>query len=173
LFFIGFIKLDSFAAFRISAPPQLRNGVTTVAKEDRKSVKEEIAIYARYSTGPSKSIERQAQKFASYAHSIGADETSLFSDSMGIAVERERPGLSEVLKKCERGEIDTVVVEDLDRLARSFHLTAAVINRLEKAGVRLRIASERRAAVKSVKARKALRKGEGQSTESKRTADEE
>jgi DNA invertase Pin-like site-specific DNA recombinase len=138
-----------------------------MAKENRKSPKVEIAIYARHSESSGESIARQQQHCASYARSIGADEISLFSDRTGAIAVDERPGWSRLLEKCERGEVDVVVVEYFDRIARSFHLADAVINRLEKSGVKLRTASKRRVDLTSVKVRRAPRKSEGHSYKNK------
>jgi DNA invertase Pin-like site-specific DNA recombinase len=147
-----------------------------MAKADRKSAKPKIAIYARYSDRSGKGKIRQQQHCASYARSIGAGEISYFSDSTGAVAVDERPGLSELLEKCERGEVDTVVVEDFDRIARSFHLSAAVLNRLEKVGVKLRIASEGRvdvARVKAVRKPGKAPKSKARSTKSKHLPNEE
>jgi len=112
-----------------------------VAKAHRKLTKEKSG-YARYGGGPGRSIKRLLQKRAPSARLTGADETLRFADGVGNAVD-ERPGLSEMLAKCKRGEVDTVVVEDFARLSRSADKAASVVSLPQKAGVKLRVASKR------------------------------
>jgi hypothetical protein len=88
-----------------------------MAKADRKLTEGKIG-YARYGSGPGRCIKRLVQKRASSARLIGADETLRVSDGVSNAVD-ERPGLSELLAKRKREEVDTVIVEDCARLSRS------------------------------------------------------
>lgn len=137
-----------------------------MVKADRKSKKANIAIYARSSGGGSEeSIERQVLNCESYVRSTGRGKISLFSDGVGSGnAVGERPGLCELLEKCGRGDVDAVVVEDFDRIARSVDKVTSVTNLLQKGGVKLRIASKRRVGVAAANASKGPRRGKRKPT---------
>lgn len=49
----------------------------------------------------------------------------------------DRPGLERVLSACKRGEVDTILVQRLDRLSRSTALTVELMDALKEYGIRL------------------------------------
>jgi DNA invertase Pin-like site-specific DNA recombinase len=106
---------------------------------------ESVAIYLRHGqSGSRKSRRRQARACSSCATSIGAKNISVFDDNASGSIVGERPGLSKLLDKCKHGEVETVVVEDFDRLSRSWLEAAGIADALQEVGVTLREASNRR-----------------------------
>jgi DNA invertase Pin-like site-specific DNA recombinase len=134
---------------------------------------ESVAIYLRYGqSGSRKSRRRQARACSSYATSIGAKNISVFVDNASGSIAGERPGLSKLLDKCKRGEVETVVVEDFDRLSRSWLEAAGIADALQEAGVTLREASDRRRATGFDDRGEARRPGEEQDPFCTREPDE-
>jgi DNA invertase Pin-like site-specific DNA recombinase len=116
-----------------------------VRKRDQGPEKVRVAIYARCATSESSKASRKRQEHVCrvYATSFGAGKPLVFADTAGGSSVRDRPGLSALLKKCDRGEVDMIVVEGLDRVSRSITDTVKVVDRLSKTGVKFHGASER------------------------------
>jgi predicted site-specific integrase-resolvase len=140
-----------------------------MTRANRKS-EEQVPMYVRSrGSGSRESIKRQEDAFLTYAKSIGADKISSFVHGTPVAVIHERPGLTKLLNDCKRDEFDTVVVKDLDRLSRASGEAAAIVESLEKSGVKLREASSKRlVSAKDLRSNglsvsvKARRQGKGQ-----------
>lgn len=101
-----------------------------------------VAAYARCSTDTRshRSIEDQHRCLQALAAQIapGSGPNRAFADaSLSGASVVDRPGLQALLCAVRAGEVDLVLTEDLDRLARRLADTAAIRDQLKFAGVRL------------------------------------
>jgi DNA invertase Pin-like site-specific DNA recombinase len=106
-----------------------------------------VAVYARYSTDAQKesSIHRQVKNCAAYYTTLGVRHHRLFSDegvSASTSVQRE--ALQELLKQCDEGKFDAIVVEDFDRWSRDLLDSLEIAQRLDAARVQLHCAAVRR-----------------------------
>jgi DNA invertase Pin-like site-specific DNA recombinase len=104
------------------------------------------AIYVRYATPEASktSLKRQEQVCLSYAQSLWDGKPLVVADAAAGSSVQDRPGLSALLHKCRGGEVDVLVVEDVDCLSRSAIGGVEIIDRLSKAGVKIHSAAERR-----------------------------
>ena len=96
-----------------------------------------VAFYSRYSTDRQKqtSIEGQERLCAAYAAERKWIEVNRFSDSeRSGTTTMGRAGLFEMLAAAERGEIEVLLVEDIDRTSRDaadMHQIAKELNELD------------------------------------------
>jgi DNA invertase Pin-like site-specific DNA recombinase len=113
---------------------------------EKKTKKVRAAIYVRCATPEASKASRKRQERAclSYAQSLWAGKPLVVADAAAGSSVQDRPELSALLDKCRGGEVDVLVVEDFDRLARSAMGGAEIIDRLSKAGVKIHSATERR-----------------------------
>lgn len=104
------------------------------------------AIYVRYATPEASEASRKRQERVclSYAQSLKAGKPLVVADAGGSSV-RGRPGLSALLDKCRGGEVDVLVVENLDGLARSTMGGVEIADGLSRADVKMHSATGRRA----------------------------
>lgn len=104
-----------------------------------------VATYTRISTDEAHqpySLEAQAERLAGYAQSReGWRIVRRFSDQISGA-KLERPGLDRVLREAEAGHFALLLVYRVDRLSRSVRGLAHTLERLERAGVAFRSATE-------------------------------
>ncbi|HEX7080214.1 MAG TPA: recombinase family protein [Gammaproteobacteria bacterium] len=80
-----------------------------------------VALYARYSTDQqdATSIERQVSNCEALAEREGFHVAFTFQDEAGKGQDNDRPGYRELLKCLERGDVQGVICDALDRLSRS------------------------------------------------------
>ncbi len=64
------------------------------------------------------------------------DSTS-YCDSGFSGINGKRPGLRSILRKAKHDEIDIIIIQSFDRLARDQQLMAAIVKTLEMYGVEL------------------------------------
>jgi site-specific DNA recombinase len=87
-------------------------------------------------------LQRQAIEQAAVRLGETLDELVTEEDVSGAKRAEER-GLEALIAKCERGESSGIIVSNIDRLSRgSLRETAAIYERLDKAGARLVAANE-------------------------------
>lgn len=99
-----------------------------------------VAIYARYSTDKQKpvSIVVQNENNRAFIAKQGWTEVAAYADeAITGAVIALRPGMKALLAAVERGEVDLVLADELDRLSRSQSQTPMIYERLLFLGVRL------------------------------------
>ena len=104
-----------------------------------------VAIYARYSTDKQKpvSIAVQNENTRAYLAKQGWTEVGAYADeAITGRVIKLRPGMTELLRAVERGGIDLVLADELDRLSRSQWQTPMIYERLEFLGLRLHTIAE-------------------------------
>ena len=85
-------------------------------------VKKIKALYVRVSTDAQVdgySIEAQIESLEGYLKSQGWTDYELYADPGFSGKNLERPAIQKLIKDCEDGKIDTVLVFKLDRLSRS------------------------------------------------------
>ena len=85
-------------------------------------VKKIKALYVRVSTDAQVdgySIEAQIESLEGYLKSQGWSDYELYADPGFSGKNLERPAIQKLIKDCEDGKIDTVLVFKLDRLSRS------------------------------------------------------
>ncbi|WP_371130414.1 recombinase family protein [Phenylobacterium sp.] len=99
-----------------------------------------VAIYARYSDDKQnpRSIEDQVELCTRHARAKGWTIVNTFLDAaISGAAMANRPGLLAAVAAAEDGQIDALLTEDEDRIARSLEHLAHVVSRLDFAGARL------------------------------------
>jgi site-specific DNA recombinase len=102
-----------------------------------------VAGYIRVSTDKQKAsglgLADQERKIRAMRELKGWGEPMLFTDEgvSGAKEGKDRPGLRDLLAAVERGEIDVIVINSLDRLARKARLTLEVVHLLKVHGVAL------------------------------------
>ncbi|PZP09474.1 MAG: hypothetical protein DI607_12510, partial [Sphingomonas hengshuiensis] len=99
-----------------------------------------VAIYARYSTDKQKpvSIAVQNENNRAFIAKQGWTEVAAYADeAITGAVIALRLGMKALLAAVERGEVDLVLADELDRLSRSQSQTPMIYERLLFLGVRL------------------------------------
>lgn len=101
------------------------------------------ASYVRISGAESQignlSLPTQAKLIADYARRVGLPEPACFEESRSAYTDDldRRPVFAALVAAVERGEYDTLICYDQDRLARDAALALMVANRLTRAGCRL------------------------------------
>ena len=104
-----------------------------------------VVIYARYSTDKQKpvSIAVQNENTRAFLAKQGWTEVGAYADeAITGRVIKLRPGMTELLQSVERGGIDLVLADELDRLSRSQWQTPMIFERLEFLGIRLHTIAE-------------------------------
>lgn len=98
-------------------------------------------IYARKSTaqdGPveARSVERQIDACRKWAKTNGHEVAHVFSDD-GVSgyLFANRPGFQEAMRACEAGDIEGVLIWDLDRFGRNSRRTMESLHELDDLGV--------------------------------------
>ena len=97
------------------------------------------AIYARYSTDKQKetSVEDQLRLCRRHCEQKGWQVTEVFADHGISGTTSQRPDYLRLLQAAERGEVDIIVAESLNRLSRDQADTASLFKRMNFFGVRL------------------------------------
>lgn len=99
------------------------------------------AIYIRVSTDQQErdgySLKAQAQDCHRLADELGAEITAIYQD-VHTGTDWNLPGLNSLLDAAERGDIDLVLCNDIDRLARGMAKQLVLEEQLRKAGVQVR-----------------------------------
>lgn len=103
-------------------------------------------VYLRVASagqGPGSDLAARGQREACYEQcaKISATPVAEYID-MGSSARSERPGLTALRDRLERGDIDYVVVSRLDRLARQPTDCAVIAETINQAGTRLVSAAE-------------------------------
>src|SRR5262249_20734008 len=97
------------------------------------------AMYARYSSENQRpeSIDDQILACRSLAADRGyaIDQAHVYADRAASGTRRDRHGLETMLEASGRGELDTVLVDDLSRLARDNYLLLSILAELRANGV--------------------------------------
>lgn len=82
-----------------------------------------VALYVRVSTqeqaNEGYSIGEQIERLKKYCEAMGWDVYKIYTDPGYSGGDTNRPGLKDMIKDVEAGEVDKVVVYKLDRLSRS------------------------------------------------------
>ena len=93
-----------------------------------------VALYVRVSSQEQAdegySIGEQTERLKKYAEAMGWTVHKIYVDPGYSGGNMDRPGLNEMIKDVESGEIDTVVVYKLDRLSRSQFDTLYLIEKV-------------------------------------------
>ena len=104
-----------------------------------------VAIYARYSTDKQErvSIAVQNDNTRAFIAKQSWTEVGAYADeAISGAVIALRPGMKALLASVERGEVDLVLADELDRLSRSQSQTPMIYERCLFLGVRLHTVAE-------------------------------
>jgi site-specific DNA recombinase len=104
-----------------------------------------VAIYARYSTDKQErvSIAVQNENVRAYIKKQGWTEVGAYADeAISGAVIAKRPGVKALLASVDRGEVDLVMADELDRLSRSQSQMPMIYERLLFLDVRLHTIAE-------------------------------
>ena len=93
-----------------------------------------VALYVRVSSQEQAdegySIGEQTERLKKYAEAMSWEVYKIYVDPGYSGGNMDRPGLNEMIKDVEKGEIDTVVVYKLDRLSRSQFDTLYLIEKV-------------------------------------------
>ena len=93
-----------------------------------------VALYVRVSSQEQAdegySISEQTERLKKYAEAMGWTVYKIYVDPGYSGGNMDRPGLNELIKDVEAGEIDTVAVYKLDRLSRSQFDTLYLIEKV-------------------------------------------
>ena len=97
------------------------------------------AIYARYSTDKQKetSVEDQVRLCRRHCEQKGWQVTEIFADHGISGTTSQRPDYLRLVQAAERGAVDVIVAESLNRLSRDQADTALLFKRMNFLGVRL------------------------------------
>lgn len=99
---------------------------------------ETVACYVRVST-EEQTLDRQTSATREYAADhLGADTVEMYTDA-STGTNTDRDGYRRLMADAEAGEIDTVVVHEVSRIARSVRDLSRTVDRLEAADVGLHI----------------------------------
>lgn len=79
-------------------------------------------------------LEAQRQAIEAEAARRGWDLVSLFIDAGASGKDLNRPGLADALAAVENGEAGAIIVQKLDRLSRSVHDFAGLMQRAQRRG---------------------------------------
>jgi len=100
------------------------------------------ALYERLSSddereNESLSIENQKKMLESYARKNGFQNVRHFIDDGVSGTQFDRPGLNELLRKVESGNVGTVIIKDMSRIGRDYLRVGLFMETLREQGVRL------------------------------------
>ncbi|WP_425497035.1 recombinase family protein [Novosphingobium sediminicola] len=97
------------------------------------------AIYARFSTDRQSetSAEDQIRECTRFAESKGWQVVETYHDLAMSGANNRRPGLNQLLAHIQERRFDTLLVEDLDRIARDLEDVAGIFKRVRFAGARI------------------------------------
>lgn len=96
--------------------------------------KQRAAVYIRVSTGEQAaegySIGEQKERLTKYCEAMEWEITKVYIDPGYTGSNMDRPALQEMIKQIERGNVDIVLVDKLDRLSRSQFDTLYLIKKV-------------------------------------------
>ncbi|MDA8335009.1 MAG: recombinase family protein [Peptococcaceae bacterium] len=106
--------------------------------------KPRVVGYCRTDDGD-EGIAEQRTAIKAYAKKHGYDLVNIFDDVAvrGTTATGERPGFQQVAEVAERGKIDAVIVQRLDRIGRDLARVLPAVEWLRDQGVEVRSATER------------------------------
>ena len=94
------------------------------------------AIYARTACPNETKLNWQVQVLQGLAAKLGLNVTHIIRET-GSGLDFERTGLHELMGLVEQHEIDTILMTSLDRIGRDAMKVLAVLETLDKYGVKL------------------------------------
>ena len=94
------------------------------------------AIYARTASPNETALEWQAQALQGLASYLGLNVTHIIHETAS-GLDFERPGLNKLMRLAKQHEIDTILMTNLDRIGRDTPKVLAVLEELEKHGIKL------------------------------------
>ena len=93
-------------------------------------------IYARTACPNETARERQVQVLQGLAAMLNLNVTHIIRETAS-GLDFDRPGLNELMRLTQQHEIDTILMTNLDRIGRDALKVLAVIEELDKHGVKL------------------------------------
>lgn len=94
------------------------------------------AIYARTASPNETALEWQVQALQGLASYLGLNVTHIIRETSS-GLDFKRQGLNEMMSLVENHEIDTILMTNLDRIGRDAPKVLAVLEELDKHGVKL------------------------------------
>ena len=94
------------------------------------------AIYARTASPNETALEWQVQALQGLASYLGLNVTHIIREAAS-GLDFKRQGLNEMMSLVENHEIDTILMTNLDRIGRDAPKVLAVLEELDKHGVKL------------------------------------
>ena len=94
------------------------------------------AIYARTACPNETARERQVQALQGLASYLSLNVTHIIRETAS-GLNFGRPGLNELMSLVENHEIDTILMTNLDRIGRDTPKVLAILEELEKHGIKL------------------------------------
>ena len=94
------------------------------------------AIYARTASPNETALEWQVQALQGLASYLGLNVTHIIHETAS-GLDFERPGLNKLMRLAKQHEIDTILMTNLDRIGRDALKVLAVLEELDKHGVKL------------------------------------
>lgn len=93
-------------------------------------------IYARTASPSETALDWQVQALQGLATNLNLNVTHIIRETAS-GLDFERPGLQKLIRLAKRHEIDTVLMTNLDRIGRDTPKVLAVLEELEKHGIKL------------------------------------
>ena len=94
------------------------------------------AIYARTASPSETALDWQVQALQGLAATLNLNVTHIIRETAS-GLDFDRPGLNELMRLTQQHEIDTILMTNLDRIGRDALKVLAVIEELDKHGVKL------------------------------------
>lgn len=94
------------------------------------------AIYARTASPSETALDWQVQALQGLAATLNLNVTHIIRETAS-GLDFDRPGLNELMSLVENHEIDTILMTNLDRIGRDALKVLAVLEELDKHGVKL------------------------------------
>ena len=94
------------------------------------------AIYARTACPNKTALDWQVQALQGLAATLNLNVTHIIRETAS-GLDFDRPGLNELMRLTQQHEIDTILMTILDRIGRDALKVLAVIEELDKHGVKL------------------------------------
>ena len=94
------------------------------------------AIYVRTASPSETALDWQVQVLQGLASYLGLNVTHIIHETAS-GLDFERPGLNKLMRLAKQHEIDTILMTNLDRIGRDALKVLAVLEELDKHGVKL------------------------------------
>ena len=94
------------------------------------------AIYVRTASPSETALDWQVQALQGLASYLGLNVTHIIHETAS-GLDFERPGLNKLMRLAKQHEIDTILMTNLDRIGRDALKVLAVLEELDKHGVKL------------------------------------